>query len=106
MKLKLMAVGTATVLALVGCQGTTTDNQEGRGDRDTNVEQTRYNDNNQNRMNTRDGITNTRDGERDNRDNRNFGANDRRGDNYNNTDRRHTQNDNRYDVAEEAADKI
>src|SRR5699024_9483917 len=107
MRLKLMSLVLATVIALVGCQANT-DNQEGRtNDRGTNVEQTRYNNNDDGRMNKtedRRGNVGTRDrndqgdGYRDNRDNRGFG--DNRG------DREKRKNNERYDVTEKDAVKM
>lgn len=110
MKLKLFSVGVASVLVLMGCQGTT--NEEGMNNRDgtgTNVEQTRYNDNDNtrdNRMNEindnnrRDRMDDTRDRDRD-RD-RNITDNQNR----NETDDARDRDDDRYEVSEEAADKI
>lgn len=90
MKWKLFGVLMVLVLALVAC-GTNDGNQEGRTDKNNNVENTRYN-------NTGDGMTNDRDhtlirnSERDQDGTRN----------RNNMNNRDTK----YDVSKEAADRI
>lgn len=88
MKLKLLGIGIASILTLVGCQGTN-DNQEGAMDRDNNIEQTRFNDTNENNRMTDDNRMNPL--KNDDRDNMNK-----------DTDK----NEERYDVSKEAADKI
>lgn len=99
MKLKLMSVALATTVALVGC-GTTNDgggnaNKDGATDKnDTNVEQTRYNDDvNDNNRNNNTRLNNGKD--RMNNDNNRMNTRD--GD---------RNNDERYNVSKEAADKI
>lgn len=122
MKLKAFSIGLATVLALVGCQGTN-DNQEGRtGDRNNNIQPTRYiddhnNNRNQNVDNRRSNMmrNNQDDMFEDYRDNR--GDRGNRGAIVNNRDRNRNRNttntrnmsnnrDNDYNVSEEAAEKI
>lgn len=116
MKIKTFSIGLATVLALVGCQGLN-DNQEGRtGDRNNNVQPTRYNDDhntnrNQNIENRRnDMMRNDQDGMfEDYRDNRGDVINNRdRNRNRNTTNTRNISNNrnNEYNVSEEAADRI
>src|SRR5690625_1123257 len=96
MKFKVMSVALATTVALVGCGTTNNDdgnaNRDGATNNDTNVEQTRYNDNNRATDNNRRNTTNTRYND-DNRDNR---MNEARDGNKNE----------RYNVSKEAADKI
>src|SRR5699024_10747981 len=96
MKIRFLIIIVVAILALVGCQGN--DTQEGRtNDRDTNIEQTRYNDNKQNRMNTRDRTEDRRD---------NSGTRTRDNSGYDDNRRDGGDNQNRYDVSKEAADKI
>src|SRR5690625_2499617 len=87
------------ILVLMSCK---TYKQEGRtNDHDPNVKQTRYNDQTKDRPNTWDRTEDRRDNvERDNRDNR--------GDRHGETDHQRGthDNENRYDVSEEAAEKI
>ncbi|MBY7143007.1 YhcN/YlaJ family sporulation lipoprotein [Virgibacillus sp. NKC19-3] len=86
MKWKFFSVLAVLILALAACQGDGTDNNEGTDD--NNVEQTRYNNNTGDGMTDRDN-TMRRDSER--------GQDSNRNDN---------QENNQYDVAEEAADRI
>ncbi|AIF42670.1 hypothetical protein X953_04940 [Virgibacillus sp. SK37] len=89
MKLKILSITSILALALVAC-GTNDngDNQEGAMGDNNNIEQTRYN-------NTGDGMAGDRD--------HNMMRNSER--DQNRTDTRNG-NENRYDVAEEAANKI
>lgn len=96
MKLRFLTIFAAIMLTLVGCNATN-DNQEGQADDMNKIQPTRYNvDDNRNNTNnnTRDyNIDRNRDGE--GRDNRGLNREDRNQD-----------NDQQYDVAEEAADRI
>jgi YhcN/YlaJ family sporulation lipoprotein len=95
MKLKLIAAGTALSMALVGCQagdtGTNTD-EGARGTNENRVEQTRY------QNNQGDGMT----GERDHQMIRDSERNQDRGD----MQGQDGQAETRYEVADEAADRI
>ena len=90
MKWKLFSVLAVLVLALVAC-GTVDRDGQGTTDNDNNVENTRYNNN------TGDGMTNDRD--------HTLIRNSERDQDGNNNNRRNNDNP-RYDVAEEAADRI
>lgn len=99
MKLKFIAAGAALTLALAGCQAADDNANEGaRGGDEHRVEQTRYGNN------TGDGMT----GERNHnmiRDSER--KQDRDGVRDNNIDNINNENDQpRYDVAEEAAERI
>src|SRR5699024_9710175 len=95
MKLKLIAAGTALSMALVGCQagdtGTNTD-EGARGTNENRVEQTSY------QNNQGDGMT----GERDHQMIRDSERNQDRGD----MQGQDGQAETRYEVADEAADRI
>lgn len=99
MKLKLIAAGAAVSLALFGCQADDTGTNEGaRGTNEPNVQQTQFGEN------TGDGMA----GERQHNMIRNSERNqDRNGMENNNMNRANDENNqSRYDVAEEAADRI
>lgn len=91
-KIKLLTILSILMLSLVACNGMT-DNEEGRQGEDTNnIEPTRYNANDNNERDT------TLDRDRGNE------ARDNRG--MNREDRDRTRDNDQYDVAEKAADKI
>jgi len=100
MKFKVMSVALATTVALVGCGTTNNDdgnaNRDGATNNDTNVEQTRYNDDNRATDNNRRNTTNTR----YNDDNRNNNNNNRM------NEARDGNKNEQYNVSKEAADKI
>ncbi|HLR09616.1 MAG TPA: YhcN/YlaJ family sporulation lipoprotein [Bacillota bacterium] len=110
MKWKFLSIFSVFVFALAACQATD-GNQQGRdaGNRDgNNVEQTRYNNNTSNDLRNTPGYDNRQDRNRNEQTNRDR---DRR----RNDDTRHKGQDgdnarnngeNRYEVAEEAADRI
>lgn len=96
MKLKFLSAFSVILLTLVACNGNMNDNQEGQADDNNNIQPTRYNaDDNRNNTNN-----NTRDYTID----RNRGNEGRENRGLNREDR--NQNDQRYDVAEEAAERI
>ncbi|HLR72042.1 MAG TPA: YhcN/YlaJ family sporulation lipoprotein [Pseudogracilibacillus sp.] len=93
MKFKLFSVIIATVLVLIGCQGTNNNTQEGQGVDDNTFERTRT---------THDGNTN-------NGNQNQYGNNmsERLADRDRNSNNRNTNNrQDRYDVSDEAADRI
>lgn len=98
MKLRFFTIAVTSVLLLVGCQGN--NNEEGMRNRDQTIQPTRYEDN-------QIYPDSTRNTNRNNDGNQNYDQmrNDR---NRGQTSNRNNMNDsdNRYDVAEEAADRI
>src|SRR5690625_4677210 len=94
MRLKLFSVIIATVLVLIGCQGTN-NNQEGQGVGDDTFEKTRTTHDNNRRIN---------DGNRyDNNNNWTQNVTDR---NRNSNNRATNNRQDRYDVSDEAANRI
>lgn len=98
MKVRILSIFAVLLLALAACNGMGGDNQEGRQDgTNNNVEPTRYNadDGRTNNMNNRN-YTMDRDRDNEGRDHRGL----------NREDRDNTRDNDRYDIAEEAADRI
>src|SRR5690625_2044986 len=98
MKVRFLTIFAVIMLALVGCNANTNDNQEGQADDMNKIEPTRYNTND----NRNDTNRNTRDYTMDR--NRNDEGRENRG--LNREDRDRKDNNQNYEVAEKAADRI
>ena len=98
MKVRFLTIFAVIMLTLVGCNANTNDNQEGQADDMNKIEPTRYNTND----NRNDTNRNTRDYTMDR--NRNDEGRENRG--LNREDRDRKDNNQQYEVAEKAADRI
>src|SRR5699024_11895586 len=98
MKVRFLTIFAVIMLALVGCNANTNDNQEGQADDMNKIEPTRYNTND----NRNDTNRNTRDYTMDR--NRNDEGRENRGLNSEERDRK--DNKQQYEVAEKAKNSI